>query len=340
MRQKNSKKKNLIFPQNLNSCESYNSNFGFDYKSRYMKNSLKRFIVGGLITFGSMFASPDNASGLERIVQTGETKTEQRADSTAVKKEKTIKELNINGGGDFNDVSNRGYFGSGINLRNIEVGFSYDYVGAKNVRNEYLKKEAKTREKRLLIASVQYSCLGNSVFGMSYDSDGELGFYSTLFKGGFQKQFSHGLYLEGFMGLKVGKVNLKSEKEDVIGGRLKYVLPREWTNNIIGLSLNASCHLPRKYVRGGMLEGPWIGDFIGALTFPVWKNVRFGVDYNLRRDFIAGLNESITRKGMRFRASFENEKSYSNERRDPPQKRKYYVWEISSKSCEKLYHTS
>jgi len=54
-----------------------------------------------------------------------------------------------------------------------------------------------------------------------------------------------------------------------------------------------------------MFEGPWIGGFNSAVTFPVTKNVRMGVDYNVRRDYLPGLDMGLIRKAMSFKLSYE-----------------------------------
>ncbi|MDP2628944.1 MAG: hypothetical protein Q8P15_03540 [Nanoarchaeota archaeon] len=266
-----------------------------------MKRGLINFVAASLITAGAIFL-PNKVYSLEEAV---------KADSVGVKKESRITNLKLDGGGDFNDASNRGYFGSKLKLdKKLEFEFSYDYLGAKNIGDEYRKKEAKKKEKKLLIASVQYNVWNNIMVGLSYDSDNAVGIYSTLLSGGLNKKFSdgvlNGLYIDGYFAWETRK-NLQNKKGDVIGFTLKYVMPPNYTNNFLNWDINTFCRLPKKYIRGGTLDGPMEGGLISALTIPIpkTKHFRFGVDFNLRRDHIPILNQSITRKGFSIRVSMD-----------------------------------
>lgn len=284
-----------------------------------MRNYLTNMLVAGLITFGSIFAFSKEAKSLDSIVENSAAQKvenvaavtkpinpinpEPKTGNIPVEKSR-LKELKLNGGGNFNEVSNQGYFGSVVKLNNnLELGLSYERVDGKN-------SNAKNKDKSLLIANIEYKNWKNAVFGMSYNSDNKVGFYSTLFKGGFKKQILKALYVEGFIGLKVGRINLSSEKEDVLGGMIKY--HENYAKGKIALNLQLSGHMPRKYLKESVMKSPWTGDFIGSLTFPITNDVSIGGEYKISRDYLRGLGV-ILRKGVSIKFIYNrNQKENKN----------------------------
>lgn len=291
---------------------------------------IRRLVIGSLVLISFLYAcASSKKTNIEevikqpQVVEVDSIKTESsidnkvnnqtaQVDSTKTVKEKKITKYNINAGGMYNDVSNSASFSSELTLvKKIEIEISYDHIKA----NENIKKVLKKpKEKRLLIANCEYNLGKNSKIGISYDSDKVIGLYSTLFKGGLKKTFSsglaNGLNIDVFTGLKVGKINFSKEKENVIGTSIKYKMPSKYTD-LFNFSLKGDFNLPRKYIQGNMFDGPWVGQAIASLDFPITKKVSLGLTYDIRRDYIPGPNLSLIREGINLKLNITSDEKKS-----------------------------
>ena len=260
-----------------------------------MKNYLIKPIVGALIALGSVFAFPSEAKGLENVVEPVQV---VQADSVIAKKE-TLKrniKTNVKSGGMYNDATYGAYFNGSANVDDLRFGLSYDHI---EISDAVMNKQTdKKKERRVLVGFAEYQAWKNFLVGLTYDSDGAIGLYSTLAKLGMnRKLFSDRLYVEGNMALKVGTIDRVREKEDVLGFAYR-LNPVEFFERF-GFESRGEWHLPRKYIQGNPFDGPWTGTFSSAVTYRVTDNTRIGFDFNVRRDYYTP-DFGLTRKGVNF----------------------------------------
>ena len=169
---------------------------------------------------------------------------------------------------------------------------SYDYTTINDYYGDLLKNERKGKEKRLLIGGYHISYKKKPFLDINYSSDGSIGLYSTILVGGLGRQFKNGLKLEGGMGLKLGNVDFKKEKYDVVNIHLGYVTLNK--KSMYKLNTQVKAFLPRKYMTKDMFNGLWMVD--GSTSITINKSI-FGVmpaiGFTFRRDYIPVIENKV-----------------------------------------------
>lgn len=252
---------------------------------------LTKIIAGSLIIANSIFAFPNKTYGLEKVVappsieKTVGNSTEIKQEAAKIPVEKSrIKLKTLGGGGNFDQVGNKGNIVSKFEYGKFRFGVSYDHAD--------IKGNSKS-DRSLLTGNIEYFLWKNTNFGMIMNSEMNIGFQTTLIETAFQKQLG-GLYLKGAAGVKIGSMNAKQETEDIFGIKGKYKLPLK--KSLI-FQVEGGLHVPRKYLQDRECD-LWSGEFGAEMSYKLTEDLSVGFKYQKGRDVIPIVQKIIEKEGF------------------------------------------